>query len=164
MFVRPSTPMLSTPLASAEQLVAQGIASMRAGNSAQARVLFCEAIQIAPDNVMAWLWLSGAVATDAERRYCLEYVLGLDSAHAVARRGLEQLPPGSAAVSPFAIAEPAHAMPISAATAAVPVSALDTVLEPTTPVGSSSESSVPVPALADHDHILGLLSAAPAFA
>jgi len=153
--------MHTTLFASVEQLAAQGIASMRAGNTTQARAILCEALQAAPDNLTAWLWLSGAVATDAERRYCLERVLELDSNHTVAQRGLEQLPSGSAAVSPFAIAAPSHEMPKSLVT---PVSTLNMVLEPATPVVSTSESSFLVPAIADHDHILGLLAPAPAFA
>jgi hypothetical protein len=153
--------MLSAPLASSEQLVAQGLAAMRAGNASQARVLLGEALQIDSKNVTAWLWLSGAVATDAERRYCLEQVLGLDGAHAAARRGLEQLPTGVAAVSPFAIATPTHDI---AQSSPPPVAAREPILEPVAPVDSSTERGVSVPAIADYEHILGLLAPARAFA
>jgi Tfp pilus assembly protein PilF len=57
------------PTASPEQLVAQGIAAYKSGDTAQARSLLIEALQFDPNLEAAWLWLSGVVADDAERRY-----------------------------------------------------------------------------------------------
>ena len=42
-------------------------------------------------NATAWIWLSGAVDSDDERRLCLEHVLAIDPNNSIARRGLEHL-------------------------------------------------------------------------
>lgn len=80
----------SPPPRSARQ---DGIAALRAGDAAAARRLLAEAVIGAPDNLEAWLWLSGAVSTDGERRYCLLRVQALGPAHPTASRGLAMLPP-----------------------------------------------------------------------
>ena len=92
----------------AVDLVAAGIAALQSGETVSARDLLVQALQADPANGTAWLWLSGAVATDAERRYCLERILDLDPNHTVARRGLDRLPPDIAAQSPLpaAVAAP----------------------------------------------------------
>ena len=56
----------------ADLLMRQGIAALQANDKARAHDLLGQALQLAPHNEHAWLWLSGAVETDAERRYCLE--------------------------------------------------------------------------------------------
>src|SRR4051812_19187000 len=85
----------------AVDLVAAGIAALKSGEVDGARALLVQALQADPANGTAWLWLSGAVAADAERRYCLERVLELESNHAAARRGLDRLAPDIAAESPL---------------------------------------------------------------
>lgn len=71
---------------------AHGIAALRAGDPIAARRLLSTALIQNPDDLEAWLWLSGAVSSDSERRYCLLRVLALDPAHAAAARGLTMLP------------------------------------------------------------------------
>lgn len=74
------------------ELLQQGIAAMKSGHTAAARLLLTNVLQIDPQNEQAWLWLSGAVATDAERRFCLEQVLKTNPYNQPAKRGLASLP------------------------------------------------------------------------
>lgn len=76
-----------------ELLVEQGIAAVKSGDTSRAAELLNEAVQIDPHNERAWLWLSGAVTTDAERRHCLEWVLAINPQNSAAQRGLAALPP-----------------------------------------------------------------------
>ncbi len=85
-----------------DDLVKQGIAICKAGRRTEARVLLEQAIAQDEYNTTAWLWLSGAVDTDEDRRICLENVLTIDPGNAFAQRGLAMLdkaapPPGPAA-------------------------------------------------------------------
>mgnify|MGYP001131281106 CR=1 FL=1 len=72
-------------------LLKQGIAALNAGQKAEARNLLMQVVQQDEHNEMGWLWLSGAVDTDEERRVCLENVLAINPNNGVARRGLESL-------------------------------------------------------------------------
>lgn len=94
-------------------LRARGIAALRAGDLAQARDLLSQVVRAMPDDGVAWLWLSGAVGSDAERRYCLGQVLRVDPGNVAAQQGLAMLPavpersplgdsPAAAAVPPAA--------------------------------------------------------------
>jgi len=75
----------------ADDLLAEGIAALRAGRKVEARNLLTQVVEQDDRNEMAWLWLSGAVDTDEERRICLENVLAVNPQNAVARRGLDSL-------------------------------------------------------------------------
>jgi hypothetical protein len=77
----------------------QGIVALKAGRKAQARALLARAVRQNPRDERAWLWLSGAVETEAERRTCLERVLALDPDNEAARRGLDSLA-GATALAP----------------------------------------------------------------
>jgi hypothetical protein len=75
-------------------LLAQGIGAAKAGEQEEAffhlsRVLRTDVMET--DRVQAWLWLSQVVADPADKRFCLEQVLALDSVHGLARRGLAVL-------------------------------------------------------------------------
>jgi len=74
-----------------EQLLDQGIAALKAGRKAEAGRLLMQVVQQDERNEMAWLWLSGAVGTDKERRICLENVLTINPRNEIARRGIEAL-------------------------------------------------------------------------
>jgi ketosteroid isomerase-like protein len=74
-----------------DQLLKQGIAAYKAGRQDEARELFYQTLELDRDNEQAWMWLSGVVETDLERRICLEEVLALNPNNAVAKRGLEYL-------------------------------------------------------------------------
>ncbi|MBE9514109.1 MAG: hypothetical protein IMY83_03650 [Chloroflexi bacterium] len=74
-----------------DDLLKQGIAALNAGRKAEARNLLTQVVQQDDRNEIAWLWLSGAVDTDRERRICLENVLAINPNNRLARRGLESL-------------------------------------------------------------------------
>ncbi len=73
----------------------QGIAALQSGHKAEARALLVQALQQDKRNETAWLWLSGAVKTNAERRACLEEVLAINPGNEMAKRGLERLQVGA---------------------------------------------------------------------
>lgn len=93
--------MATTFSPSAPALLAQGIQALNAGDSAAARDLLVQLLQSDTRNLQGWLWLSGAVATPGERRYCLEQVLAIEPLHTAARRGLALLPADVVGVSPL---------------------------------------------------------------
>jgi membrane associated rhomboid family serine protease len=66
----------------------QGRTAARAGDIAEARRLLTTATQEAPDNIEAWLELTGVVESLEEKRACLNQVLALDPSHAAARTSL----------------------------------------------------------------------------
>lgn len=79
-----------------DNLLKEGIAALKAGQRVRARALLQEVVREQPDNVAAWLWLSGTVDTDNERRECLERVLEVDPDNPHAKKGLERLGPRTA--------------------------------------------------------------------
>lgn len=50
-----------------------------------------QVIDTEPDNEMAWLWLSGLMTTNEQKRACLEKVLQVNPEHVYARAGLTRL-------------------------------------------------------------------------
>lgn len=73
------------------ELTQRAIRAIRAGDRAAARRLLSAALEQDPDDASAWLWMTGALDTDAERIQCLQQVLRIDPNHAAAQRGLAQL-------------------------------------------------------------------------
>ena len=74
-----------------DEFLEQGITVLKAGHKAEARTLLMQVVEQDERNEIAWLWLSGAVDTDEERRICLENVLAINPNNGVARRGLASL-------------------------------------------------------------------------
>jgi tetratricopeptide (TPR) repeat protein len=111
-----------------EQLLREGIAALKAGDNARARDLLGQAIRHNPRDERLWLWLSGALETDAERRQCLERVLALNPNNAAARNGLAML--AAAANAPVAAAPAAS---LGDPPAARPTTAAPVVAPPPTP-------------------------------
>ena len=74
-----------------DDLLKQGIAALKDGRKAQARSLLTQVVEQDERNEMAWLWLSGAVDTDEDRRICLENVLAINPDNQAAQRGLKIL-------------------------------------------------------------------------
>ena len=72
----------------AKQLLQQGIAAARAGQSGQARQLLQEAVRRDPRNEAAWLWLSSVAKDPPERIFCLKKVLEINPANENALKGL----------------------------------------------------------------------------
>lgn len=79
-----------------EKLLQQGIAALKAGQGAEAYRLLKQVVRLDPSSEQGWLWLSGAVGTDEQRRFCLLQVLAINRRNAIASRGLEKLGPGDA--------------------------------------------------------------------
>ena len=88
-------------------LLQDGIQAVKRGEREKARTLLTQVVEQDETNEQAWLWLSGAVDTDEERRVCLENVLALNPNNAAAQRGLARL--GPAAAEPLADGE--HVVP-----------------------------------------------------
>ncbi|MFO7683856.1 MAG: hypothetical protein R6X34_27820 [Chloroflexota bacterium] len=78
----------------------QGIAALKAGQRDEARQLLLQLVEAEEHNEQAWLWLSGAVDTDEERRICLENVLALNPNQQTAKYGLEKLGSGGETAVP----------------------------------------------------------------
>jgi len=72
-------------------LLKQGITALNAGQKAEARRLLMQVVKEDERNEMGWLWLSGAVDTDEDRRVCLESVLVINPNNGMAKRGLASL-------------------------------------------------------------------------
>jgi hypothetical protein len=79
-----------------EKLLQQGITALKAGQRAEAYRLLKQVVRLDPSSEHGWLWLSGAVDTDEQRRFCLLQVLSINRRNAIASRGLEKLGPGNA--------------------------------------------------------------------
>lgn len=74
-----------------KSLLQQGIAAARSGRSAEALQILERVVQIEPENEMAWLWLSGLMRSNQEKRACLENVLKANPENVYARAGLTRL-------------------------------------------------------------------------
>ncbi len=74
-----------------DQLVDAGIAAARNGQPAEARSRLTKAVEQAPDNVRAWLWLSSVVDDPKDQERCLQQALAVAPEHAAARKGLALL-------------------------------------------------------------------------
>jgi tetratricopeptide (TPR) repeat protein len=74
-------------------LLTQGIQALKNGQREEARKLLMKVLEQEEDNERAWLWLSGAVDSDEDRRICLENVLTLNPNNDAARKGLAKLGP-----------------------------------------------------------------------
>jgi hypothetical protein len=118
---------------SADTLIGAGIAAVKSGDKTQAFELLSRALAAEPRHEIGWLWLSGVVADDAERYYCLEQVLAINPRNAAAQRGLSLLPHGLTPTSPLAprspAPEPAH-MPAPPAAGVLAALALPSLLAP----------------------------------
>ena len=76
-----------------DELLKAGITAIKSGQKAKARQLLLQAIEADDKNERAWLWLSGAVEADEEKRICLENVLTINPDNELARKGLAKLAP-----------------------------------------------------------------------
>lgn len=78
-----------------EETTREGITALKHGDAVRARELLRQAVEENPDDLKAWLWLSGAVETDKERIECLQRVLELNPDHEAAKLGLAKLTPST---------------------------------------------------------------------
>ena len=75
------------------RVLKEGIQAVKAGQREQAKALLMQVIAADDKNERAWLWLSGAVDTDEDRRICLENVLTINPDNELAKKGLARLKP-----------------------------------------------------------------------
>ena len=73
------------------ELVQRGNAAARVGRLDEAREYLSRAVELAPDNVDAWLALVAAERDPAQKRACFRRILELDPDNVEARFGLEML-------------------------------------------------------------------------
>jgi len=84
-----------------DDLLNQAIAAARSGQKETARHLLVQVLQADPQSETAWLWMSAAVETRAERIHCLQQILRINPANETAIKGLRALgAPEVAAPSP----------------------------------------------------------------
>lgn len=77
--------------ASGQEKLRAGITAVKNGDRRHGRALLEAVLEADERNEMAWLWLSGAVETTEERQICLENVLAINPANALAQKGLAKL-------------------------------------------------------------------------
>lgn len=96
---------------------------LRSGKRIEARDRLREIVRADPQNAQAWLWLSGAAASEEERLESLREVLRIDPHNATALRGIAQLQPTASSADPagltpapqiVAAAEPRPTLPVLA--------------------------------------------------
>jgi len=69
----------------------EGITAAKAGDKPRAFDLLTRASEVPATSEQAWLWLSSVVKDDAERLFCLNNVLRINSENKAAQRGAEML-------------------------------------------------------------------------
>ena len=72
----------------------EGVTAAKTGDTAQARQLLLQVVEADEGHEQAWLWLSGVLESDEEKRICLENVLTINPDNVAAQRGLAKLEAG----------------------------------------------------------------------
>jgi hypothetical protein len=83
-----------------DDLLTEGIAAVKAGETQKARQLLARAIQADPENERAWGWFYHVCQDDQERLRCLQQVLRINSNNEKARQLYLQLKGSSAGLPP----------------------------------------------------------------
>jgi hypothetical protein len=74
-----------------EEMLANGIAAVKAGKMQAAQEWLVALLQIDRYNEQGWLWLSGAADNDQDRLDCIQEVLKINPDNAFAQKGLAAL-------------------------------------------------------------------------
>ncbi len=74
-----------------ERILEDAKTAVKAGDLARARELLTEYFKTQPKNPDAWLWMSAAVTTDADRLACLKRALAIDPKNQAAIAGLRMM-------------------------------------------------------------------------
>jgi hypothetical protein len=69
----------------------KAIQAIQSGDREIAKRLLADILRADPQNAQAWLWMSGVVETDEQRRECLLRVLAIDPDNRAAQAGLVRL-------------------------------------------------------------------------
>ena len=80
----------------------QAIATIKAGDKETGRRMLADILQADLENEQAWLWLSGVVDSDEEKRKYLNRVLEINPDNRAAKRGLHLLDQKEPAQSEYA--------------------------------------------------------------
>lgn len=88
---------------SIDSLLSEAIQASRAGDKARSLELLVQVLQADKRNESAWLWMSAAVATRGEQRFCLERVLELNPQNVAVKRGIESIGDQYEAIVPQAL-------------------------------------------------------------
>ena len=72
-------------------ILQQAIALIKSGDKAGGKRLLGEALREDPRSETAWLWMSGVVETDPQRKDCLERILAINPNNPQAQMGLAKL-------------------------------------------------------------------------
>lgn len=73
------------------QLLQQGMAAAKAGQSDQARQILQQAVRLDPQNETIWLWLTSVARDNQERAFCLKQILTINPQNEMALQGLKRL-------------------------------------------------------------------------
>ena len=76
---------------SSDERLQEGIAAYKRGHKGEAYRLVKQAVRLNPKNEMAWLWLSGFVETDEQRRECFRRALAINPTNQIALKRLAKL-------------------------------------------------------------------------
>ncbi|MBN1562732.1 MAG: hypothetical protein JXA10_02760 [Anaerolineae bacterium] len=125
----------------AKQLLQQGIAAARAGQTETARNVLRQAARLDPQNETTWMWLTSVAADTNERIFCLKRILDINPQNEKAIQGLRAL--GIQSDAPPAPPHAATPPPGSSVTS----SATITPLPRSTPSSSPSSSVSATPAV-----------------
>ena len=85
----------------------EAIQAIEQGETVKAQEILRRLLRTAPNNAVYWVWLSAAVDSEKERRYCLQKAYAADPTYEPARRGLMllgEMPPED--VSPVRVPHP----------------------------------------------------------
>ena len=75
----------------AGEILNQAISLAKGGKKPEARRLLESFLRENPLNETGWIWMTDVLASDSDRRSCLEKVLAINPANAIAREGLKTL-------------------------------------------------------------------------
>ncbi len=87
----PFDPFSTGPDHDVETLLTEGIADMRGGDRASARIKFERVVELDDRNEKGWFWLASVLDTDLERHAALEQVLLLNPNNERARKVMDAL-------------------------------------------------------------------------
>ena len=99
---------MSHEVSNQDTALQEAIQAIERGETARAQEILRKLLRTAPNNAVYWVWLSAAVDSVKERRYCLQKAYAADPTYEPARRGLMllgEMPPGEE-VAPVRVPHP----------------------------------------------------------
>ena len=99
---------MSHEVSNQDAALQEAIQAIERGETAKAQEILRRLLRAAPNNAVYWVWLSAAVDSVKERRYCLQKAYAADPTYEPARRGLillGEMPP-EGEVAPVRVPHP----------------------------------------------------------